>query len=63
MFFVDSNHDLITQVQLRMTQVEVTPLVVTDPAFDGAWLLHPFPILNAPDLSQEIFHPVSVSNK
>jgi hypothetical protein len=33
--FGGSYHNLKTQVQLRMTQVEGTPLLVRNPAFDG----------------------------
>jgi hypothetical protein len=45
-----------------MTQVEVTPLVVSDPTFDGAWLGHSFALLHAADLAQEELHTVAWGN-
>jgi len=45
-----------------MTQVEVTPLVMGDPALDGAWLGHSFTLLDAADLAQEVLHTVAYGN-
>jgi hypothetical protein len=61
--FGPSYHDLKTQVQLRMAEVKVAPLFVSNLALDGARLRHPFTLFHAADLLQEVCHAAAVRNE
>jgi hypothetical protein len=61
--FCGFHRNLKTQVQLRMTQVKVAPLLISYPPLDEAWLLHSFPHVNAADLLQQVFHSAAASNQ
>jgi hypothetical protein len=50
-------------MQLRMMQVEVAPLVVGDGTFDRARLPHPFAVVDAAELVQEVFHARAFRNR